>query len=247
MRLALIGAATGSISLERTAEQTGQTNRVFTIPEPATVSVEVSSGSVMISGWDRSETAVDVVTKAPPGRMSEVQPVLEQDGPALRVTARQIEERPDPSVTTAVAIKAPFATRFDPLHVTRGRIVLTGLRGVVSAKTDDGDLVATDMAGTMRLETTLGTVVVNGARATPGGLIRLRAFHGDVKLRLEPLPSDARILASTFNGKISSDIPLRGKDGFGVRFAEATLGRGEPVISIDVVTGNVVISTGSRF
>ena len=72
----------------------------------------------------------------------------------------------------------------------------------------------------------------------------MRAFHGDVKLRLDPAPSDARILATTFNGKISSDIPVRSKDGFGVRFAEATLGKGEPVISIDVVTGDVLITTG---
>ena len=76
---------------------------------------------------------------------------------------------------------------------------------------------------------------------TPGGLIRLRAFQGDVALTLESTPPDARILATTFNGRITSDIPLNAKDQFGVRFAETTLGRGEPVISIDVVTGNIEI------
>jgi hypothetical protein len=226
--------------------QTSQTNRVFTIPEPATVSVEITSGTITISGWDRAETSVDVATKGTgSGRTKATEPVFEQNGSALRVAVLQPGDRPDPSLTTAVTIKAPFATTFDAVRVTRGRITLSGLRGVVSAKTEDGDVVASEMSGTMRLESTLGSVIVTGARATPGGLIRLRAFHGDVKLRLDPVPSDARILTSTFNGKISSDIPLRSKDGFGVRFAEATLGKGEPVISIDVVTGDVVITTGS--
>ena len=76
---------------------------------------------------------------------------------------------------------------------------------------------------------------------SPDGLLRLRAFNGDVRLTLAERPADARILALALNGDIRSDIPLTMKDTWGPRWGEATLGKGEPVISLDVVTGTIEI------
>ena len=53
--------------------------------------------------------------------------------------------------------------------------------------------------------------------------------------------TDARVLALALNGTIKSSIPLTVKDKWGPRWGEATLGAGEPVISIDVITGAIVI------
>ncbi len=69
----------------------------------------------------------------------------------------------------------------------------------------------------------------------------MRAFNGDVLLTLAARPTDARILALALNGTIASDIPLNRKESWGPRWSEATLGKGEPVISIDVVTGKIEI------
>ena len=55
-------------------------------------------------------------------------------------------------------------------------------------------------------------------------------------------PVNGRILAVTYNGTITSDIPLAMKDKFGPRFGETTLGTGDPVMSIDVVKGSVAIT-----
>ena len=76
---------------------------------------------------------------------------------------------------------------------------------------------------------------------SPEGLLRLRAFNGDVRLTLAGRPPDARILALALNGTITSQIPLTMKDTWGPRWGEATLGRGEPVISIDVISGRIEI------
>ena len=65
----------------------------------------------------------------------------------------------------------------------------------------------------------------------------MRAFNGDVRLTLDEVPTDARVMALALNGTISSDIPLTMKDTWGPRWGEATLGKGEPVVSIDVITG----------
>jgi hypothetical protein len=56
-------------------------------------------------------------------------------------------------------------------------------------------------------------------------------------------PADARVLALALNGTIQSDLAMNTRDTWGPRWSEATLGKGEPVISIDVVTGKVEIKT----
>jgi hypothetical protein len=50
-------------------------------------------------------------------------------------------------------------------------------------------------------------------------------------------------MALALNGTINSDIPLTMKDTWGPRWGEATLGKGEPVVSIDVITGRIEIRT----
>ena len=64
-----------------------------------------------------------------------------------------------------------------------------------------------------------------------------------MRITLAERPADARILALALNGHIRSDIPLTMKDTWGPRWGEATLGKGEPVISLDVVTGTIEIKS----
>jgi hypothetical protein len=99
------------------------------------------------------------------------------------------------------------------------------------------------LSGTLRLETGIGSIVLNRTRLSLNGLLRLRTFNGDVRLTLAERPPDARILALALNGTIRSDIPLTTKDTWGPRWSETTLGRGEPVISLDVVTGTIEIKS----
>jgi hypothetical protein len=220
----------------------GRLHRVIH-PVPETViSVQVTTGTLTMTGWDRPDIEIDIVRHAPTAaRIEEIGADIEADGPAVRVSAVQRAGQRDPKLTADITIEAPRTAHFEEVRIVSGRVTVSHLAGVVNAKSDSGDLIASDLAGTVRLETLLGRLSLSQARLIPGGLIRLRAFQGDVALALESTPPDARILATTFNGRITSDIPLNAKDQFGVRFAETTLGRGEPVISIDVVTGNIEI------
>jgi hypothetical protein len=105
-----------------------------------------------------------------------------------------------------------------------------------------GGVRATDVSGVVRLETGFGDVIVERAHLEAGGLLRLRAFNGNVTLALERQPVNARVLALSFNGTITSNLPLHRRESFGPRFAEATFGTGEPVISLDAVNGNITIT-----
>jgi hypothetical protein len=70
---------------------------------------------------------------------------------------------------------------------------------------------------------------------------RARTFNGDLRLAFAARPTDARIMALALNGTVRSDIPLTLRTGWGPRWGETTLGRGEPVVSLDVVTGDIRI------
>jgi hypothetical protein len=76
--------------------------------------------------------------------------------------------------------------------------------------------------------------------------MRLRVFNGPLRVRFARRPSSARILAVTFNGTLTSDIPLTKKDQFGPRFGETTIGAGDPTMSLDVVKGDITISVSQR-
>jgi hypothetical protein len=75
---------------------------------------------------------------------------------------------------------------------------------------------------------------------------RRRVCNGPRRVRFARPPEHGRILAVTFNGTLTSDIPLTMKDKFGPRFGETTLGTGDPVMSLDVVTGDIAIAVDKR-
>src|SRR5262249_21588696 len=145
-----------------------------------------------------------------------------------------------------ISVAVPTAAVFDAIRVFEGRIRLTNLKGACDADLRRGSIEATAIAGRMRLEAGIGRLDVRPAELTPGRMLRLRVFNGPLRVRLARLPENARILAVTFNGSISSEIPLTMKDKFGPRFGETTIGTGEPVMSIDVVKGDITIGVGKN-
>ncbi len=201
------------------------------------VFVDVSVGDVEVTGGPRSDLAVDLRRTG-----GDALPLVVDDTPdGVRISALQAQGGTDASLRAAVSIQAPAGVRFASIRITDGRLTLDGLGGEVDVHVEQGGVRARRVTGRLRLETGIGDVDVEQAVLSADGLIRLRAFNGHVTLNLARRPADARILALVLNGDITSDIPLARKDRFGPRFAEATLGRGEPVISIDVVTGTIAI------
>ena len=143
-----------------------------------------------------------------------------------------------------IVIAAPVSAVFQAIRVFEGRIRLTNVKGACDVDLRRGPIEATGLAGRIRLEAGIGSVDVKQSELTPGGMMRLRVFNGPVRVRFPARPQNARILAVTLNGTLTSDIPLTMKDKFGPRFGETTLGTGDPVMSIDAVKGDIAIKVG---
>ncbi len=233
------------VALALTATAAGVADRQSrTVPLPAgrAISLEITIGQVYIAASAGDDATIEIERHAPtPAALAQIPVVIEETDAEVRVRATQSEGATDPALRTDVTIRVPAQAAVRPVRIVEGALRLGGLRGAITADIRRGSITATDLQGEVRLETGIGDIDADRMRLSADGLLRLRAFNGDVRLTLASQPADARILALALNGTIDSQIPLRTRDTWGPRWGETTLGRGEPVISIDVITGQIVI------
>jgi DUF4097 and DUF4098 domain-containing protein YvlB len=235
-----LSAIARSADLDATDRQT----QTVSLPAGKTLSIEITIGVVRIEGADRADAEIIIERHAPnAAQLARVPLAIDDTAARVMVRALQTENTTDPAIRADVTVRLPRAAAVDHVQVLEGRIAITGFSGRIGADIRRGSIDGKELSGTVRLETGIGSVTLTGARLSANGLLRLRAFNGDVRLSLAERPIDARILALALNGPIKSDIPLTTRDTWGPRWGEATLGKGEPVISIDVVTGTIEIKS----
>lgn len=217
-------------------------SRIVPLPAGRTLSLEITIGDVQIEGSARADAAIEIVRRAPADEgLARIPIDLTETDADVRIRVVQADGHTDPAYRSDVTLQVPREARLASVRIMEGRLAIKGLQGSITADIRRGSIGAADLSGAVRLESGIGSVIVDRATLTPGGLLRLRAFNGDVKLTLAERPQDARIMALALNGTIASDIPLTKKESWGPRWGEATLGKGEPVISIDVITGKIEI------
>jgi hypothetical protein len=207
------------------------------------MSVDLTIGDIRVRGEVREDAVIEVVRTAPDDHALLRIPVLVEELPdEVRVVGIQGDGGTDPALRTDVTIRLPRAAVVKSIRLLEGSLSLSALTGTVSAEVRRGPIDATNLAGVIRLETGIGNVTAREMRLSSDGLLRLRAFNGDVRLRLAERPTNARVMALALNGSIRSNIPLNVRDTWGPRWGEAVLGTGEPVISLDVITGIIEIN-----
>ena len=216
--------------------------RIIPLPAGKTLAVEITVGNIRIEGSDRADVEIAIERAAPSTAQLDKLPIAIDDTPS-RVSVRVVQGAggTDPAYRSDLTLRVPHLAVIDRVQVLEGRIAVNRFSGTLTADIRRGPIEGKDLSGTLRLESGIGSVVVTGARLSPNGLLRLRAFNGDVRLTLAERPTDARILALALNGTITSQIPLTMKDTWGPRWGETTLGKGEPVISLDVISGAIEI------
>jgi DUF4097 and DUF4098 domain-containing protein YvlB len=226
------------------ADVTDRQSQTMPLPPGKTLSIDVTIGSVRIDGWDRADVEIVVERHAPAAAQFSRVPLVIEDLPArVVVQALQTENTTDPALRADVTVRVPRGAVIERVHVLEGKIAIEGFSGSLTADIRRGPIDGKAVSGMLRLESGIGSVTITDARLSVNGLLRLRAFNGDVRLSLAARPTDARIMALALNGQVKSEIPLKSRDTWGPRWGETTLGKGEPVISLDVVTGLIEIKS----
>ena len=235
-------AFAAALALGAAVDVTDRQTRTIPLPPGKPLSIEVTIGSVRIDGWDKPEVEIVVERRAPDkAQLARVALAIEETPARVSVRALQTDNSNDPALRADVAVRVPRDALIDRVQVLEGRIAVEGFNGTLTGDIRRGPIDGRNVSGTLRLEAGIGSVTITGARLSEKGLLRLRSFNGDVRLSLAARPADARIMALALNGQVNSDIPLTRRETWGPRWAEATLGKGEPVISLDVVTGLIEI------
>ncbi|MGE3843195.1 MAG: hypothetical protein AB7I50_16610 [Vicinamibacterales bacterium] len=132
-----------------------------------------------------------------------------------------------------------------PLRVSlvTGTLELKGLAGRIDARVRDGALIASDWRGEGSLETASGELHVELAELTPGRAVKLRSYTGNITVRLPSAPTSGRVLAVSLAGRVQVPARFQLRGG---RLYEAVFGAGDPVVSVDTVRGNVIVTMGER-
>ena len=247
VRLLAVIVVAGSAERTAAADATDRMTRTVPLPPGLPIRVDATVADVTIVGSSRSDVAVEIVRRAPtPADFARYPAVVDARSDGLHIGAVQVEDGRDAKLKSEIVVHAPADAVFQAVRVFEGRVRVSALTTACDVDLRRGAIEATALAGRVRLESGIGSVDVRDATLTPGGMLRLRVFNGPVRVRFARAPASARILALTFNGVITSDIPLTMKDAFGPRFGETTIGAGDPVMSLDAVKGDIAITVGKR-
>lgn len=229
-------------------ERPGPDRVVHTIPAlgTRTLVVRVTIGEVRVEGGSGDQVDLEVARIDEAARAPERLPVtIQEDAESVALVAEQAGGGREPGLRVRALVRIPGSAELR-VDVFEGALDLVGLAGRTTARIERGPLSARGLSGIVRLETGSGTLTVEQAELSPGGLLRGRTFNGDIRVSLRRRPADARVLLLTLNGVIASDLPLEERAGFGPRFREGVFGRGEPLLSLDAVRGDITLKVPVR-
>ena len=243
--LALLGALPGAHAAPHATDVLDRISRTVALTALRSIRVDATVADVTIAASERTDLAVEDLRRAPTAAD------LRAFRPSSKRRAKRSESprcrRRRTRCTTESRHPCPGAGRGAIRR--RSRVRRTGSHHRAAQRLRRRDKAGQDRSNRGRRSRQArerrwqhrckGSVA--DARRHAAGCASSTAQSVSASKNNDRTPPDARILALTFNGSIASDIPLAMKDTFGPRFGEATLGAGEPVMSIDVVTGDITI------
>lgn len=148
----------------------------------------------------------------------------------------------DNDVTVDFAVRVPAGVRL-AARTVNGAVEAERLRSDVVAEAVNGD-VSVSTTGLAAARTVNGSIHATLGRADWSDRLEFRTVNGGITLVL-PGDTDADVRASTVNGAISSDFPLRVEGRFSGRRLRGTIGRGGRDLSLATVNGTIRIRKSS--
>ena len=143
----------------------------------------------------------------------------------------------DNDVKVEFRLGVPAGVQF-VARVLGGDVVADGLESDVFANTTGGDVTVTT-TGISEASSVYGSLNVTIGQADPGRDLVFRTMNGNVMVQV-PANTNARVLATTTYGAISSEFHLEG-----TRYLKTgTLGVGGPRLTLSTTDGNVHLREG---
>ena len=231
---------------------------------PVVLEVSAIRGSVTVIGADTDQ--VRVAPLDGPQRIEPVEPQRNEQGlrrianTTFGVTVEEADNTVSVRVTsgseeTGVRVSVPRQTSVRARTVNDGDVVVEGVTGEHELSNVNEDVTATDISGSVVVNTTNGDITVSMLELTPNKAMSFTSMNGDVEVRL-PANLAADLHITTNRGDILTDFDVdvqpretiveRSEDGerYQVRLeseVRATVGGGGPEMRFKTFNGDIVI------
>jgi DUF4097 and DUF4098 domain-containing protein YvlB len=171
---------------ELRSSRRGTIDTSLTIDKRGVVDLTLASGTIVVTGWARSDARVKATTEY--GQ-------IKLDAVPSRITL-DIRSRGGRVGESRYEVSVPFGTRVLTKSMS-GETTITGVRGEVEAQSQSGDIVVSDANERINLEAVSGSVT---ARRLTGSM-RLAAVSGDIQVTT----ATGDLQVETVSGEITLD------------------------------------------
>lgn len=148
----------------------------------------------------------------------------------------------DNDVSVDYEVRVPRGVRFEGRTVNGG-IDAIDLAGPVLATSVNGS-IEVSTSGPAEAQTVNGSISASMGSARWERALKFRTVNGRIDLLL-PADTGAEVSASTVNGDIDTDLPLRVRGTFGPRSIRGTIGAGGGDLDLETVNGGIRLRTRS--
>jgi DUF4097 and DUF4098 domain-containing protein YvlB len=183
-----------------------------TVPFPANGMLRLKnfSGDVRISGTTGRDVVVHAVRVAERRQLDNIQLEIETSGTTVSIDANRkvpgYGDGRDTVVQTTFEIQVPASAQLQ-VDAFSSRLTVTDVAGSQRLKTFSGDIVVTGAGSAVSANTFDGRIEVDATRAGPEPDVRAETFSGEIALRVDA-GARGSVDFESFSGSFDSDLPL---------------------------------------
>lgn len=232
----------------------GTFDRTFDVRAGALFALDNENGRITVSAWNQPRIRVHAVKRVEsrdPGEAKKVfdalsiVPTLTGGGVRIETKAPKRNDglfdwiagtSVNMTVTYEVTVPASMDLQIDN---TNGAIEISGVNGSMRVSTTNGRVECRSCAGDIDAETTNGPVLAELAHVNPTKSVRLESTNGRVTVVL-PKSLGAQLDASTTNGSIDTDLPVRAMERRS-NTLRGTINGGGPQLRLRTTNGSISI------
>lgn len=250
----LIMLLIASVNLLHSAEFEETIKKQFVVAKEADLNIRNVNGSVQIETWDHAKIEVVAHKSAHGSNSGKVKKYFENIEVRFKHRGDQIlVETHLPkkggngffdwlfgenlSGSVDYEIRIPHQSDLD-IKTTNGKIMVSGVEGVVRLKSTNGAIVGENISGQVEAKTTNGSIKIALKSVMPGSDLGFYTTNGGIRLYL-PEDLSCSISAKTTNGSIHSDFEIITHGKIKSNHLRGKIGEGGGLLELRTVNGSI--------
>lgn len=232
-------------------DETERLDKTFPLNPNGRISLSNVNGSITVEAWDRNEVKLEALKVADSKeRLSQVEIKIDATSDYLKISTEYGDWRngqrtwncnKDCRLEVQYKLMVPRNAVLNEIETVNGSVTISNTANITNASAVNGNVKATNLRGTAKIETVNGISEVDFDSIANDGKITLSTVNGKVNLLL-PSDIDATLKADTVNGSISNEfgLPIR-KGKYVGRDLYGKIGDGKVRINLESVNGGLNI------